>query len=116
MSAGVLLLLAAASTAAEVRITVEEPSGTPRRGWPVTSGIPLPQGEMRDPGAAALLTADGRQLPLQTEALVRWPDGSVRWLLLDFQLDLSAGEKKPLTLCYGPGIQGQAGGNPVQVH
>ena len=29
-------------------------------------------------------------IPLQTEALAHWPDGSVRWLLLDFQIDLAA--------------------------
>ena len=44
-------------------------------------------------------------MPLQTESLARWPDGSVRWLLLDFQIDLAAKQKKTLTLRYGPEIR-----------
>ena len=46
------------------------------------------QGALADPQAVALVGDDGRQEPLQTEVLARWPDGSIRWLLVDFQVDL----------------------------
>ena len=39
-----------------VRFTVEEPSGVQRCDWPVTSGVPLAQGALKDPNAAALFT------------------------------------------------------------
>jgi hypothetical protein len=51
---------------------------------PVTRGFPLPRGLLNDPGAVALADETGRPIPLQTAALSRWSDGSVRWLLLDF--------------------------------
>ena len=94
----VLLLIVSTFDATEVEVTLLEPSGIDRVAWPVSSGIPLAQGALRDPQASALYTADGIELPLQTEALARWPDGSIRWLLLDFQIDLKVKEKKTLTL------------------
>ena len=73
---------------ADVKLTVEEPAGAARQAWPVTSGIPFAEGELKDPQAVALLGDDGKRGPLQTEVLARWPDGSIRWLLADFQVDL----------------------------
>src|SRR5438034_3886878 len=98
---------------AEMAVTVAEPARVRRSGWPVTSGVPLARGALRDPQAAALFSAEDREVPLQTEALLRWPDGSVRWLLLDFPIDLKAGEKKHFTLRYGPGTKRTAVKKPV---
>ena len=81
-------LTVCSATAATVQITVDEPSGVARKGWPVTSGVPLAEGALPEGAAVALYSADGGPIPLQTEVLARWPDGSARWLLLDFQLDL----------------------------
>lgn len=97
------LTLAAWVEANAIQLTVEEPSGASRVGWPVTSGIPLAQGVLDDPSKAVLLDAEGQPMPLQTEALARWPDGSIRWLLLDFQVDLNAGQQKVFTLSIEPG-------------
>jgi len=49
----------------------------------------------------ALFNSAGVELPLQTEVLSRWPDRSIRWLLLDFQIDLAANQTKELALVYG---------------
>ena len=49
---------------------------------PVSVGVPLPCGAMRQPELEAV-AADGRALPSQATVLARWPDGSVRWALLD---------------------------------
>ncbi len=108
-------LVGAAAWSAEVPLTVEEPAGVARQAWPVTSGVPLAQGALNDDQAAALFDAAGGEVPLQTEALARWPDGSVRWLLLDFQIDLAAGERKSLTLRYGPDVRRAAVENPIRV-
>ncbi|UCG49900.1 MAG: hypothetical protein JSU94_08970 [Phycisphaerales bacterium] len=103
----ILLLTVTANADSEggtVGLVVEEPSGVERRGWPVTSGVPLPEGGVAEPSCVRL-RSDGKELPLQTEALSRWPDGSVKWLLLDFQIDLQAGERRRLALEYGPKVK-----------
>ena len=82
--------------ATAVKIAVEEPSGVERKGWPVTSGIPMAQGALKDAEACALFAADGAEVPLQTEALARWPDGSIRWVQADLrQWDPSALDAAP---------------------
>ncbi len=101
--------------AAEVRLTVSEPSQVARSNWPVTSGVPLPSGALRDADHAALYDDEGKQLPLQTEALVRWPDGSIRWLLLDFPISLQQGETARLTLRYGENDRPKKLDNPLRV-
>ena len=111
----VLLLFAWPAEAATVKLTVEEPTGVERKGWPVTSGIPLAEGQLRDADTAALFAADGKEVPLQTEVLARWPDGSVRWLLLDFQGDLAANEAKTFSLHYGPDVKRGTVEKPVRV-
>jgi hypothetical protein len=98
---------------AELTVTVAEPAGVRRTGWPVTSGVPLAEGALRDSRAAALFTAEGREVPLQTEALSRWPDGSIRWLLLDFQTDLGANQTRRYTLRYCPGTERTTVEKPV---
>ena len=67
-----------------VPIWVREYAGIPRIAEPVTTGVPLPAG--RVPGNAALWIADsqGRAVPSQSRVLERWPDGSARWVLVDF--------------------------------
>jgi len=109
------LLMSLRAEGATVKLTVAEPSGVERKGWPVTSGIPFAQGALREPEAAALFDAEGRELPLQTEALARWPDGSVRWLLLDFQADLKPNERRVFELRHGPSVTRAAVGQPVHV-
>jgi hypothetical protein len=100
----------------ELTVTVAEPAGVSRTGWPVTSGVPLAEGALRDAQAAALFTADEREVPLQTEALSRWPDGSIRWLLLDFQTDLEANQTQRYTLRYGPGTRRSPVEKPVTLN
>ncbi len=56
----------------------------PRRGEPVTVGIPWPRGAVQDAKSFELVHADGSSQVLQTNVLDRWPDGSVRWCLFDF--------------------------------
>jgi hypothetical protein len=51
---------------------------------PITVGLPFPQGLLSDSCTMRLLDPDGEPATLQTQALERWADGSVRWLLLDF--------------------------------
>ena len=108
--------IAPGANAKDVALTVAEPSGVARKGWPVTSGIPLAQGELRSDRLTALFDADGEEVPLQTEVLGRWPDGSIRWLLLDFQVDMKANETERLALRYGQKVRRSSVPKPVIVN
>ncbi|MFW6438079.1 MAG: hypothetical protein ACOCZ7_03600, partial [Armatimonadota bacterium] len=82
-----------------IELAVAEPSDAGRTGWPVRSGVPLPEGLLGDPSAVRLLDSAGTEVPVQTRATSWWPDGlSVRWLLLDFAADTVAGEPARYTL------------------
>jgi hypothetical protein len=59
----------------------------PIGGGPVTCGIPWPRGELHDPARLALRDCQGRSIALQARSLDRWPDGSVRWVLLDWHAE-----------------------------
>ncbi|MHC4745380.1 MAG: hypothetical protein ACYS8Z_25995, partial [Planctomycetota bacterium] len=97
-----VLSLTSALSAIEIPLTVVESAGIARRGEPVSGGVSLP-GEMFEPGEVELALYDGdKQIPLQVTELVVGPKGFVRWLLLDFQLDIEADETKKLVLRTGP--------------
>src|SRR5438067_11525258 len=65
------------------------------REQPVTRGVPFPRGLLTDPAAVALFDDAGREVFVQTQALARWPDGSVRWLLLHFPIEqIAAGDHR----------------------
>ncbi|GAG23175.1 unnamed protein product, partial [marine sediment metagenome] len=103
---GVISIMVIAGVAAggalkAMPLVVEEPSGVARAAWPVTSGVPWPKGMIRDESRVVLRASGGRTLPCQTRALTRWEDGSVKWLLLDFQTNLGPREKKLFALVPG---------------
>ena len=101
--------------ALEVALTVTEPGGVARTGWPVTSGVPMAQGALAAGKTLVLLGADGRSVPLQTDVLARWPDGSARWVLLDFQTALAAGQTRAFTVRDDPATTPAAVADPVRV-
>ncbi len=111
----VWLAVGASACAAEFTLTVAEPSGVSRSQWPVTSGVPFAEGTLHNEKAVALFNASDEEVPLQTEVLTRWKDGSIRWLLLDFQVDLPAHQKSSWTLKYGAGVQRSSVAAPLQI-
>src|SRR6185503_10875580 len=66
-------------------VTTPDCPGRTRPCEPITVGVPLPRGVVMDPGRIGLLDEGGRTVPVQVQATERWPDGSVRWALCDFQ-------------------------------
>src|SRR5271165_5554594 len=68
-----------------VQIELESPDRTPRQHEPVSCGIPWPRGILREVAQLSLLNQEGEIVRLQARALEHWPDGSVRWALLDWQ-------------------------------
>mgnify|MGYP000911722755 FL=1 len=68
---------------------------------PLRGGVPFPEGAIARPQTLRLRDQQNQELPLQTRALSYWPDGSVRWLLLDTILDLPTVGKTRLFLADG---------------
>jgi len=83
-----------------VPLHVAEPSGVDRRFWPVTSGIPIPRGALGSISALRLLGPDGEKCQLQARATAHWPDGSIKWVLLDFQATVEAGRTAVFQLVF----------------
>src|SRR5579864_2957891 len=77
--------------------------GRDRRGQPVTIGVPLPPGMASTPADLRLARAGGAPEPVQARCLDRWPDGSVRWALLDFQANAVGGTVTEHVLRAGSG-------------
>src|ERR1019366_2063973 len=69
-------------------------------GWPVRCSLPIPRGELASAANATVLDQKGAPLPTQNRALAVWPDGSVKWLYLDF---FNAGDSR-YTVAYGNAI------------
>ncbi|MHC5040050.1 MAG: RIFT barrel domain-containing protein, partial [Planctomycetota bacterium] len=79
------------------------PQGSGKEGLPVTGGIPFPIGALPSIDNIRLLDGGGKEIPLQVTRLAVWPDGSVKWALIDVVLN-PAGAKS-LALEYGKGIK-----------
>ena len=67
-----------------IRVPLELSGPAVARGYlqPVHVGVPLPKGQLMQPGSAVL--TDGQNcVPVQIQAMNYWSDGSIRWLLMD---------------------------------
>ena len=62
--------------------------------FPVSGGIPFPRGALLESDLADLVVTEqnGTPVPVQLQPTARWPDGSVKWLLLDFPSTQAAGD------------------------
>ncbi len=90
----------------EIPLLVEEMPGFSRARWPVTGGVPLPDGVL--PADALdrcrILDAAGQALPAQFRVLATWAADRrfARWLLVDFQADSRDGACGPFSLAVLP--------------
>jgi hypothetical protein len=92
-----------------VPLTIEETAGVARHAYPASASVPLPRALVATPDAVWLARPDGAATVAQTRALERWPDGSVRWLLIDFLADVAAGGRATYTLRDGRRPRAPAG-------
>jgi len=81
-----------------VSLYVEESEGIERTSWPVTIGVPLPHNEIRDI-ACLELQKDRIPVPFQAEPILLWPNHSVKWVLLDFLVNIQPRKKERYNLC-----------------
>lgn len=70
-----------------VEIIVDGLGTEPRMPVPVRCGVPLPKGWITDPSQMALQSSNGIRAPFQAAVTGYWPDGSLKWLNLDFLAD-----------------------------
>ncbi len=104
LSTSVLLIFVcgvhAAGAELPVALTVKEHGKVARPSWPVTSGVPLPRGAVKESSELSL-SSGGKAVPCQFNTVTRWPDGSVKWTELNFQADLPAGGECKYRLAKG---------------
>ncbi|MGD0089082.1 MAG: hypothetical protein ABSE73_04115 [Planctomycetota bacterium] len=96
-----LLCVAARAPAATITLTASLPPGGGGLAVPVAGGIPFPQGQVASTDNVRLLSA-GREVPCQVTRLAVWPDGTVKWALIDAVMDPAAAQA--LTLEFGAGL------------
>jgi hypothetical protein len=97
-----LLSVAAHAEAIDIPLTVTNRSGVARTAEPVTTGVPFAQGVVPDVVPLPLrVLVDGVEIPAQFTRTARWPDGSVRWVLADFQVNLPASGSRQVVLRTG---------------
>lgn len=97
-----------------IPLTVQERTGQGRESWPVTSGVPLPPGALMDATQCRLEDANGTAVPVQLCATSWWPDGSVKWLRLDFLARTQANGVSAYTLITGATPTSVSAGVSVQ--
>ncbi|MHC4916190.1 MAG: exo-rhamnogalacturonan lyase family protein, partial [Planctomycetota bacterium] len=97
--------LAPSLRAVEVKLEGAEAAKAARAPAVVTSGIPFARGVLKDVSRLSV-KVDGKALPAQFAKTVPWDDGSVRWALMDAQVELPASGKVELTVT-------DSGGNPA---
>jgi len=85
----------------KLKIILEELSGIDRTGEVATVAIPCPRGKIVAHDVISLYGPDGRSHSCQQRVLKKWPDGTVKWLLLDFKASASAGTRAEYTLRAG---------------
>ncbi len=79
-------------------LRAREEQGIRRRGEPVTIGVPLPRGRVREGRELLLTDGEGNLCPLQTAIVDRWSGGTARWAHLDFTVDVEAGTEVEMRL------------------
>jgi hypothetical protein len=76
---------------------------TPGMNWPLTFGVPFPDGILQDNANIRLLDPDGKEVPIQIRTSARWLSGSIRWVLIDAQPPLPQ-EKAAYRVEWGAGV------------
>ncbi|MBE7466446.1 MAG: hypothetical protein HS116_23495 [Planctomycetes bacterium] len=100
----------ALSAAERVPLRLSLPDGAPPAvPVPVAGGVPFARGTLASADAVRLLQG-GQEIPSQITRTAAWPDGSVKWVLVETVL---AGNAKDLALEFGAGVTRAAVSDPI---
>jgi hypothetical protein len=80
----------------------------------VTGGIPVSKGAAPDGSRFVLFDKNDKPVPCQNSVLARWPDGSVRWVLLDFKAKPPVNGTDKFRLKWDPKSKDVLPSNPVK--
>ena len=80
--------IAANSSPATLAVIVRETAGIRRGNFPTQAQAQLARGALQDAANLRLLLGD-EEVPLQTSAGSRWPDGSIRQIELNFNTSIA---------------------------
>ncbi len=89
------------------RIACKNTSNRPLTHYPITCGAPLPAGALREPKGLAICGPDGVKTRVQSQVTERWPDGSAKWMVLDFEQPFAPNESREVTLVRGSAPAGK---------
>lgn len=89
--------------AVQVPIGVEEVGGNARKTWPARVGVPFAKGRVTKQTSIRVTSPDGKDVATQTKIMGTWPDGSTKWLLVDFPADAPASGHAFYNLTTGTG-------------
>lgn len=67
----------------EVPIFVLNPTQVTIKDFPVKGGVPFPRGELVFPDKIIIRGDSGEAVSFQPKVMARWPDGSIKWLLIE---------------------------------
>jgi len=95
-----------------VPLRVRNPHGFAAARWPVTNGVPFPQGVLASADHVRLLR-DGTEVLAQVRVTGRWLDNSVKWILVSFLADVPANGEAEHVLEYGRGVRRSAAGDEL---
>ncbi|MHC4917676.1 MAG: beta-L-arabinofuranosidase domain-containing protein, partial [Planctomycetota bacterium] len=94
---------------------MHESGGVDRVDEPVSGGIPLPRGLIKDVKNLKLIGPDGKEVPAQFSAINRWiSDMSVMWVLVQSRASVKAGGQAVFELRKGPAAAAAAA-SPLKV-
>ena len=99
-----------------VAVAVNGPGFSGGTNWPVRCGLPLPEGDLASANEVAVLDDESQPIPCQTRAMASWPDGSVKWLHLDWAHDFSASGEGRYSIAYGHRVEPAPARQQVRVH
>jgi len=99
--------------AGDVALFVRNHTGVQQVNVPVRGGVPFARGVLQACSQTRLLDAAGKEIHCQVKPIAHWYDGSVKWLLVDTQVNLSASGEVKLQL--QPGVAPKSHRTKVKV-
>lgn len=67
----------------------------------ISLGLPLPQGAVYATANIRLTDENNREIPIQTAVTGKWPDQSLKWVLMKFTADFEARQKRIFNVEFG---------------
>ncbi|MBM3502087.1 MAG: hypothetical protein FJX74_25830, partial [Armatimonadetes bacterium] len=98
-----------------IEVSVLEEAGVARPASPISFGFPCPEGGVFDLRRLRALNDAGEVLPAQFTATAFWPDGSLKWVLVDFLTALAPNEEQTVTVEVGTSAPREDAASPLQV-